>query len=131
MNRIGETVDHVLQHLVVAGAMHGMVERGIAVHTHPAEAISFSISISAACIATRSSSVRRVAASSASRTSRKLSCFQHFRESGSSFHELVQHAAESTAATQEDAAAVAYFDKPLRLEHRQGLPHERAADLEP
>jgi hypothetical protein len=42
----------------------------------------------------------------------------------------VEHAAESTTAAEEDAAAVAHFDEALRLEHRERLAQRRPADLE-
>ena len=43
----------------------------------------------------------------------------------------MEHAAESAAATEEDAPAVTDLDEPLRFEHRQRLAQRGAADLEP
>ena len=131
VNRFRQAVDHVFQHLVVARAVHRVVERGIAIHAEPRR--------SDLSLHRNEGGAHRGEVIFGAPRGRQLGepdleefpRLEHLRQSGSPFHELVEHTAESTAATQEDAPTVTDFDEPLRFEDRQRLAQGRSADFEP
>ena len=111
VDRVGESIDDVLEHLVVARAVHRMVERGIAVDTeflrsdlsfHRHERRAHRRQVIA---------VRRVAASprAAPRGARAPPAP---RGAGPALHELVQQSAEPAAAAEEHTSAVTHLDEP-------------------
>lgn len=130
VNRLGEPVDHVLQHLVVAGAVDGVMKRGIAVYPKPR---GRDLSLHRNQRAPHRRDVLIAAPEGRELGEAHLEEFaslQHLGKPAPPFHELVQHAAEPAAATEENATAVAHLDESLRLQDGERLTQRGPADLE-
>src|ERR1022692_2180848 len=116
VDRLGEAVDDVLQHLVIAGTVDRMMKRGITVNPEPRRR---DLSLHRNQRSPHRRDVLRPAPDGRELGEaylEQLASLEHLGKPATPFHELVQHAAESTAATEENATAVAHLDESLGLE---------------
>ena len=129
-NRLGEPIDHVLQHLVVAGPVDRVMKRRITVHPKPG---GRDLVLHRNQRAPHRHDVLIAAPDGRELGKAHLEEFaslEHLGKPAPPFHKLVEHATEPAAATEENATAVAHLDESLRFQHCQRLTQRGPADLE-